>query len=75
MTILVSLDTASNHVRRWDSARANPLTHEGIFVNDATAIDLEGFRATPGLSTQTDAYKAWLRGDDRRPGPWKPSHD
>lgn len=75
MTVLVVYDTATSEIRRYDSSKPFGITHEGVF-------DLEGplslrealpmFLDNPPASLSTDAYLAYIRGQDKRPGPWRP---
>lgn len=75
MTVLVSLDTGTLAIRRYDSRRPFGKTHEGVFDLDgplslAEALDI--LRDSPPASLTTDAYDAWMRGKDTREGPWRP---
>lgn len=75
MTVLVSYDTKTSEIRRYDSRRPFGLTHAGVFDLDGPlslgeAIDL--FRDRPPASLVSDAYDAWMRGLDKREGPWSP---
>jgi len=75
MTVLVCLDTASREVRRYDSSLPVGLTHEAGLPDDETNLagTLEVFRTQPPTNTMAEGYRAYIRGYDMRPGPWRPN--